>query len=63
MCEQYADSGLEITNANTDWKAWARGLLTIDDFANSAVPNPDLFENWYDWVNATIGALNAGGNA
>ena len=63
MCEHYAANALEIPNSNTDWQAWGRGMLAIDVFTNSAVPNPDLFENWYDWVNAAIGALNAGGNA
>jgi len=63
MCEHYAANGLEVPNSNTDWQAWARGMLSIDVFTNSAVPNPDIYENWYDWVNATIGALNAGGNA
>jgi len=62
MCEHYAANGLETADANTDWRAWARGLLAIDIFTNQAVPTPDIYDNWYDWVNATIGALNVGGN-
>jgi hypothetical protein len=63
MCELYAGNALEIPNSQTDWRAWASGLLAIDIFTNQAVPMPDAYENWYDWVNATIGTINAGGNA
>jgi len=62
MCELYADNGLEKPNPQTDWKQWAEGLLAIDVFTDQAVPNPINYENWYDWVAATIGSINAGGN-
>jgi len=63
MCELYASNGLEKPNPQTDWKQWSEGLLAIDIFTDQAVPNPRNYEKWYDWVIATIGSINEGGNA
>lgn len=58
MCEQYGAQNLEIPNANTDWKAWGDGLSSIDVFTNEAIPRTDQFEDWYDWAEAMVNAVN-----
>jgi len=60
MVEQYAAQQLAIPAADTDWKLWGQGLLAIDVFTNEAVPNPEQFENWFDWAAALFGAINPG---
>lgn len=58
MCEAYAGQQLSIPNKQTDWKEWAAGLKGIDVFQNEAIPGPYIFENWQDWVEAVVGAVN-----
>ena len=58
MCEQYAANQLEIPTPQTDWKMWGNGLKSIDIFTNEAIPNTDDFENWYDWAEALLAAIN-----
>ena len=58
MCEAYAGQNLEIPGPLTDWKGWATGLKAIDIFANEAIPGPYIYENWYDWAQAVVGAVN-----
>ena len=58
MCEAYAGQQLSIPNKQTDWKEWAAGLKGIDVFQNEAIPGPDVFDNWHDWVEAVVGAVN-----
>ena len=58
MCEAYGGQNLEIPNANTDWKGWATGLKAIDIFTNEAIPGPYIYENWFDWAQAVVGAVN-----
>jgi hypothetical protein len=58
MCEQYAANQLEIPNENTDWKAWGNGIKAIDVFTNEAIPNTDDYEEWQDWVEALLVAVN-----
>jgi len=58
MCEAYAGQQLSIPNKQTDWKEWAAGLKGIDVFQNEAIPGPDVFENWHDWAEAVVGAVN-----
>lgn len=60
MVEQYAEQQLEIPTADTDWRAWANGLLAIGFFTAEAAPMPELFDDWADWAAALIGAVNAG---
>lgn len=58
MVELYAAQQLSIPDANTDWKKWGNGLGAIDVFANEAIPMTDAFDNWYDWAEALVSAVN-----
>ena len=58
MCELYAPQQLEIPTVHTDWKAWGNGLSAIDVFTNEAIPRTESFENWNDWAEALVSAVN-----
>lgn len=58
MCELYAAQQLEIPGAEVDWKSWGAALKTIDLFANEAVPEPYNFDNWQEWAEAVVNAVN-----
>ena len=58
MCELYATQQLSIPDETTDWKSWAAGLKGIDVFANEGVPGPYEFDDWYDWAEAVVNAVN-----
>jgi hypothetical protein len=58
MCEAYAGQQLAIPNESTDWKEWAAGLKAIDIFTNEGIPGPYNFEDWHDWAQALVGAVN-----
>ena len=58
MVEQYAANQLEIPTAQTDWRLWGNGLKAIDVFTNEAIPNTDEYENWFDWAEALLAAIN-----
>jgi hypothetical protein len=58
MCELYAPQQLEIPHATTDWKKWGNGIRAIDVFANEAIPMTENFDNWYDWAEALVNAVN-----
>jgi hypothetical protein len=58
MCEQYAPQQLEIPTPFTDWKTWGNGLSAIDVFSNEAIPHTDNYDNWYEWADALLGAIN-----
>jgi hypothetical protein len=58
MCELYAPQQLEIPNQSTDWKEWAAGLKAIDVFNNEGAPSPYDFNDWQDWAQAMVGAVN-----
>lgn len=58
MCELYAPQQLEIPNAQTDWKTWGNGLSAIDVFTNEAIPRTDQYDNWYDWAESLVAAVN-----
>ena len=58
MCELYATQQLSIPNDSTDWKEWASGLKAIDVFTNEGIPGPYIFDNWMDWAEAVVGAVN-----
>lgn len=59
MVELYGAQNLEIPTHGTEWKGWAVGLLGIDVFTNEAAPNPYSFDNWRDWAQQLIGAVNS----
>ena len=58
MCELYAVQQLAIPNENTDWKEWASGLKAIDVFTNEGIPGPYIYDNWQDWTEALVNAVN-----
>ena len=58
MVELYAAQQLAIPDASTDWKLWGNGLGAIDVFANEAIPSPYNFEDWQEWAQALVGAIN-----
>jgi hypothetical protein len=41
-----------------EWKQWAAGLKAIDVFVNEGIPGPYIYENWQDWAQAVVGAVN-----
>lgn len=58
MCEAYAAQQLSIPNGETNWKEWATGLKAIDVFVNEGIPDPFVFNDWHDWAEALVGAVN-----
>lgn len=58
MCELYAPQQLEIPTPQTNWKDWGNGIRAIDVFANEAIPMTDAYENWFDWAQALVNAVN-----
>ena len=58
MCEAYAPQNIEIPMRNTDWRLWGDGLRAIDVFANQAIPSTSNFDNWMDWAQALMAAVN-----
>jgi len=49
---------LAIPDANTDWKEWASGLKAIDVFTNEGIPGPFIYNNWHEWAEALVNAVN-----
>lgn len=60
MVELYGAQNLEIPTYDTEWKGWAAGLLAIDVFTNEAAPNPYAYDDWKEWAQQLIGAVNSG---
>jgi hypothetical protein len=58
MCEAYAAQQLAMNTPEEEWKNWASGLKAIDIFVNEGIPGPYIYENWYDWAQALVGAVN-----
>lgn len=58
MVEQYAANQLAIPDATTDWVLWGSSLKAIDVFINEGIPGPEIFDNWFDWASALVGAIN-----
>jgi hypothetical protein len=58
MCEAYAGQQLVIPDSQTDWKQWAAGLKAIDVFVNEGIPGPYIYNNWWEWAAALVGAVN-----
>jgi hypothetical protein len=59
MCELYATQNLMMPGPEDTWKDWANGLIAIDVFTNEAVPSSAGFDNWYDWAQQLVGAVNS----
>jgi len=58
MCELYAAQQLEIPTPFTDWKTWGDGIRAIDVFANEAIPMTDNFDDWMQWAEELVNAVN-----
>ena len=58
MCELYASQQLAIPDANTNWQDWASGLKAIDVFANEGIPGPYIYDDWHEWAEALVNAVN-----
>lgn len=58
MVELYAAQQLSIPDQLTDWKVWGNGLCAIDVFSNEAIPRTDQYNEWYDWAEALVAAVN-----
>jgi hypothetical protein len=58
MCEAYAAQQLSMNTPEEEWKDWASGLKAIDVFVNEGIPGPYIYENWQDWAQALVGAVN-----
>jgi len=58
MCEAYAQQQLQIGVSEDNWKDFAAGMKAIDVFQNEGIPGPYVFENWYDWAEAVVNAVN-----
>lgn len=58
LVEQYAQLQLEIPTSQTDWRAWGNGLFNLGFFSNEAVPKTEEFDNWFDWAQALLNAVN-----
>ena len=41
-----------------EWKDFAMAMIATPTFANYALPGPEGFERWQDWVMAIIGLIN-----
>jgi len=58
MVEAYGGQQLAIPGEEAEWKNWAVGLKAIDIFANEGIPGPYIYENWQDWAEALVNAVN-----
>jgi hypothetical protein len=58
MCELYAAQQLEIPSDESQWRSWAMGIKGIDSFSNQSIPEPGIYENWYDWAEALMNSVN-----
>ena len=58
MVELYAAQQLSIPDASTDWQKWGDSVGAIDVFSNEAIPRADQYDNWYDWAEALVSAVN-----
>lgn len=58
MVEAYGGQQLAIPGDEDEWKNWAVGLKAIDIFANEGIPGPYIYENWQDWAEALVNAVN-----
>jgi len=58
MCEQYAAQQLCIPDASTNWQDWASALKAIDVFTNEGIPGPFIYDDWHEWAEALVNAVN-----
>jgi len=58
MCEQYAAQQLAVPDASTNWQDWASGLKAIDVFTNEGIPGPFIYDDWQEWAQALVNAVN-----
>ena len=58
MVEAYGSQQLAIPGSEDEWKTWASGLKAIDIFTNEGIPGPYIYDNWQDWAEALVNAVN-----
>jgi len=58
MCEAYGGQNLEIPSGEENWKGWAAGLKGIDIFTNNGIPGPYIYDDWHEWAEAVVNAVN-----
>jgi len=58
MVELYGAQNLSIPTSTTDWKEWGAGLKGIDVFTNEGIPAPYIFDDWQQWAEALVNAVN-----
>jgi hypothetical protein len=58
MCELYSTQNLAIPGPESEWRDWANGLKAIDVFTNEGSPDSTNFDNWYDWAEQLVNAVN-----
>ena len=58
MVELYGPQNLEIPTDFTDWVRWGEGLKAIDVFTNEAIPGPQVYDDWQEWAQALVNAVN-----
>jgi hypothetical protein len=58
MVEAYGGQQLAIPGDEDEWKTWASGLKAIDIFTNEGIPGPYIYDNWQDWAEALVNAVN-----
>lgn len=58
MVELYGAQNLMIPDNATDWVEWGEGLKAIDVFTNEGIPGPQVYDDWQEWAQALINAVN-----
>lgn len=41
-----------------NWREFGQAMLTLSTFSSYAIPSPNNYADWRDWVSATITAVN-----
>ena len=62
MVKLYGAQNLSIPNDSTDWVEWGEGLKAIDVFTNEGIPGPQVYNDWQEWAQALVNAVNPGSN-
>ena len=58
MVELYGAQNLSIPTSTTDWQEWGAGLKGIDVFTNEGIPGPYIYDDWHEWAEALVNAVN-----
>ena len=58
MVEAYADQQLQMGLTENNWQDFARSMLAMELFNNSAMPQPETFLKWNDWAEAVVNVVS-----